>query len=147
MDGSNFLFVDTNYFVAYFHIYDSLHAKALEISKTIDTDSTRLVLTNYVFLEVVTVLSQRAGKKTASTVGRHLKEAESVTIIHIDTKLHEDAWRIFQEVKAKDISFVDCSTIAAMQADSIKKILTFDHSDFKKLQKQFRFSFYPTKTL
>jgi len=38
--------------------------------------------------------------------------------------------------------FVDCSTLAAMKAEGIKKLLTFDKKDFTSLKKEYRFGFY-----
>ncbi len=136
------VFVDSNYFVALFNSSDTLHTGALDPARRIDSQDTPLVISNLVFLEVVTVLSQRRGRRVAIEVGEHLLTNSLITIIHVDELLQRESWRIFQNSKEKNISFVDASIIAIMQSERIGTLLTFDVQDFKKLQKLYRFNFY-----
>lgn len=142
MEQNSRIFVDSNYFVALFNPSDALHKSALNIALGIDSQDTSLVISNLIFLEVVTVLSQRRDRKVAIEVGKHLLTNPLITMIHIDEPLQLESWRIFQNIKEKNISFVDSSIIAVMQSERINTLLTFDIQDFKKLQKQCRFSFY-----
>ncbi len=139
MAASERVFVDSNYFVALYNKSDSLHPNALAIAKEIESHGTALVISNYTFLEIVTVLSQKRGRVPSVAAGSFLLSYVLLDIIHIDKDLHSDAWNIFKSVEDKNISFVDCSTIALMRSESIQKILTFDHTDFKTLQNKFRF--------
>lgn len=134
--------VDSNYFIAYFNLSDGQHQRALEIGRKIGTDRIRIVISNYIFLEVVTVLSQRAGKKTARFAGTYLIESPSIEIVHIDPQLHNESWHLFQNVEQKNISFVDCSTALLIEHENIQSLLTFDETDFNLLQKHARFQFF-----
>lgn len=141
MERNSRIFVDSNYFVALFNPSDALHRHALDLAERIDSQDIPLVISNFVFLEVVTVLSQRRGRKVAIDVGEHLLTNPLIAIIHVDELSQLESWRIFQNIKEKNASFVDSSIIAVMQSERINALLTFDIQDFKKLQKQYRFNF------
>ena len=147
METSDRIFADSNFFIALFHAGDSLYSHAQHIAKTIDVHRIPLVISNFIFLETVTVLAQRRGTSVARQAGLYLLSSPNIELIHIDVSLQHETWELFQAAGNKNISFVDFSTIAVMRAESIQKILTFDQADFKKLQKKFRFLFYTTKTL
>ena len=136
------MFVDTNFFVALYNPADLQHKKALTAAKQIQKDEPELILSSFVFLEVVTVLSQRAGKSLAIKAGQRLRNADAFTFIQSTTKLEQTSWEIFQEINKKNISFVDCSIIAVMKQESIPLLLTFDLEDFKILGKQYKFTLY-----
>lgn len=142
MEENSRVFVDSNYFVALFNPHDALHKKSLDLARALDARESRLIISNLVFLEVVTVLSQRRGKKAALKVGEYLLSSPRVEVVHVDEELNQSTWNIFKEVTEKDVSFVDCSIIAILKAENIADILTFDTRDFHALQKRFRFSFY-----
>ncbi len=140
MVGDKLLFVDSNYFVALFNPADSLARQAEKIAKHLDAADIRLVTSNLVFLEVVTVLAQRRSRAVAVEVGAYL--LSHVNIVHVDESSHQDAWSIFQIVPSKNVSFVDCSILAILRAENIHSLLTFDITDFHKFRKQFRFEIF-----
>lgn len=142
MEVSEKVFVDSNFFIALFSKADSLHTRARAIATDIDSRAVQLVISNLIFLETVTVLSQRRGRAMAKEAGVYLLSAPNVEIIHIDPSLQHETWVLFQHAGHKDISFVDCSTAVVMRSESISHILTFDVKDFKALQKHVRFSFF-----
>ena len=141
MAENDFIFVDTNYFVALFNPSDSLHEDAREISKILAKENKQAIISNFIFAETVTVLAQRRGKDIAFRAGEYLL-SHSSRMIHIDEELQIKSWDIFREVEAKDMSFVDCSILAVMKREGIDTLLTFDKKDFQPLRKQFHFSFY-----
>lgn len=135
----NPIFADSSFLIALFNSHDFLNEKAKEISREIGESGKTIVISNYIFLETMTVLSQKESRQVAVEAGLHLSENPFVEIVHIPEAIHNDSWRIFQAVKSKNISFIDCSVIAVMLAYGIDKLLTFDQ-DFKKLKKHYRFS-------
>jgi predicted nucleic acid-binding protein len=142
MGANSRIFVDSNYFIALFNFQDSLYRKARKTARSLDAKRPQLVISNFIFLEVTTVLSQKRGKSVALEAGRYLAKSSFIEIIHIDEFLHQQTWEIFQAIKYKDISFVDASTLAVLRVEGIAELLTFDIEDFKKLQKNFRFRLY-----
>lgn len=136
------IFVDSNYFVALFNPNDTLRKQASVIAKRIDTEQRRLVLSNYILLEVTTVLSQRRGRNVAVEVGTLLTTNPMIDVVHVDEILHKESWEIFQNMPRKNMSFVDCSTLAILHAEHIDRLLSFDVADFRGLQKQHRFKLF-----
>ena len=140
--ANNRIFVDANFFVALFNPQDTLYKEAIAKSQTIQKEKPLLVISNYIFLEIVTVLSQRVNRKAAITLGKHLLEDKQVQIVHIDKHLNNSAWEIFKEIEKKNVGFVDCSSLAVIEFEEIGKFLTFDQKDFAGLVKKYQFSFY-----
>ncbi len=120
------IFADTSALVALFRIDDPNHQKAKVIAKNLkDINS---VISNYVFLETVTILSQRVGKeKTIQAAAVIRKNFEEV---RIDPEIDNLAWEIFKKQASKNVSFVDCTTFALYKNGAFDKAFTFD-SDFK----------------
>ena len=56
---SDDVFVDSNFFCAFYNPKDALHAKALSLAEKLSLSKARLWISNYIFLEVVTIISQR----------------------------------------------------------------------------------------
>lgn len=135
------IFIDSNFFIALANPKDSLHQKAVSVSDILQKNSSPLCISNYIFLETVTVISQRVGREEAISRGKQLLD-ESFSMIQVDLGLQNAAWEIFCETPKKNTSFVDCSTIAAMLAEGIDKLLTFDQEDFKPLLKKHHLSLF-----
>lgn len=133
------IFVDSNVFIALYNPFDTLHDQALHIGQVLDRPTTTLIVSNYIFLEVVTVLSQRRGKMVSNSVGDMLLNHPNVQIIQVDEFSHRATWNIFQKLSNKNVSFVDCSTAVLMHNEGIHTLLTFDKKDFKSFQKTYRF--------
>lgn len=123
---SNDVFVDSNFFCAFYNPKDTLHAKALSLAEKLSLSKARLWISNYIFLEVVTIISQRVGKKEGIIVGNKIKNVDFVSNIHIDESLHQLSWEFFKQVSKKDPSFIDVSIIAAMKTGDVRTLLTFD---------------------
>jgi predicted nucleic acid-binding protein len=124
------IFLDSSVIIAYKIKNDVNHAKAVKIIKRI-SECDRVIVSEYVFAEVVTVLSLKENLKTAVNVGKGLRNAKEVEILEVGN-LFEEAWKIFRE-KGKCLSFVDCSSIAIMKNMGITRIATFD-KDFKQIK-------------
>lgn len=142
MEGNNRVFADSNFFVALFNPFDSLYGRADQIAGKLAAKDFRLVISNFIFLEVVTVLAQKRGKEKALEMGGYLLTNPTIEHVHIDEWLQEKSWEVFQETANRNMSFVDCSIIAAMRAEGISKLLTFDTKDFKGLRSRHRFGFF-----
>ena len=52
--------------------------------------------------------------------------------IFVNENLHKEARSAFKQVRSKNTSFIDCSSMVAMKRNKIKYIFSFDE-DFKKL--------------
>lgn len=136
------IFVDSNVFIALSNEKDTLHHQSLRVATKLEEANVPLVISNLIFSEVVTILSQRVTKTVSIRAGKKILESPTVKMIFIDEYLHSPSWQIFQEISRKDMSFVDCSILAVMRAEGIQKLLTFDREDFSPLKKQFVFELF-----
>jgi len=128
------LLLDSNFIVAYSNEADINHAKALQITKEIDTGAHgTAVITDYIFDEVATVMLIKTKNLTkVSELGETLINA--AVLLRIDEDLFNHAWKIFREQKKPSLSFTDCTSIAACKTNGISNIATFD-KDFQELTK------------
>ena len=121
------IFSDTAGLVSLFSEKDSNHRQAMRIVKKLKGQS--FLISKYIFAEVVTMLSQKEGKEKSIIVGEHLKT--KYEWIDLNTEIENLAWKIFKKQTSKNISFIDCTTIALYKDGAFDKLFTFD-SDFKK---------------
>jgi uncharacterized protein len=141
MENSNEgLFIDSNFFIALYNPSDNLHEKAKQISKQLQLDNPYIYFSNFIFLETVTILSQRVSRDHARAAGNKLLNTNSFIIV--DKPLQKRSWEIFEKIDKKNVSFVDCSTLAIMEFENISLLLSFDRTDFNQLQNLYKFSFY-----
>ena len=138
------IFLDANFLIAIHKTNDQLHQNAMNLANIIDKNNLEMVTSNYVILEVLTVLSQRISKSVAIKASNLLLSKDSpITQIHINSDLDNQTLELFKTIKNKNISYVDCSIIAVMKSENIKLLATFDKKDFNSLQKIHSFKIYP----
>ncbi len=131
------IFVDSDAFIAFVKQDDSNHEKVKQIFNQLQETPITFLTSNYVFSEVVTVLSQRVSHDAAVAFIVNMTSGESVfQIERIDEKTEALARQIFIEQTSKNISFVDCTNIALIKARGLDGILSFD-SDYKQNNIQF----------
>jgi predicted nucleic acid-binding protein len=130
--GHIVIFLDSSAIIAFKNADDIHHKSAVQVFERIaNGEYGQAVITEFIFSEVVTVLLLRVDLETAAAAGRVLEEAEEISILS-GSRLFEGGWRVFQEQKGTELSFVDASSIACMVERGIKFIATFD-KDFKKV--------------
>lgn len=139
MEKRDKVFIDSNFFIALFHPNDTLHGRANILAPHLIDLYDNLVTSNMVIAETVTVLSQRQGKDIAVEAGNFIKNTLEAELLFVDSGIHAAAWDLFADSPHKNTSFADFTTIVLMKAESISDLLTFDETDFKKLQKRHRF--------
>ena len=127
MTSPPFLFVDSDAFIALARVDDSSHDKALKILDMLKQDQYTFITSNYVFSEVVTVLSLRLGRETAVTFIEHMKSTTSgYSMQWINEQIEQKAIEIFIKQASKNVSFVDCTNMAIMKMNDITTIFSFD---------------------
>ena len=135
------IFADSNFFIALSNPDDTLNEIAIQRSREIRDKKLPIVISRFIFSETVTVLSQRTNRQIAINAGIDMLSGQ-IGIVEIDQRVSDAAWKIFQDIGKKNMSFVDCSILAIMQAEGISKLLTFDREDFSNLRRTYDFSFY-----
>lgn len=139
------VFIDTNVLVSFYNRRDSLHKKALKVFKSLSSIKAKLIISNYVLLEVYTILSQKAGKKNAIEFGKLVRKEKPFFIKWVEEKDDEKIWEVFQKVKDKNVSYVDSSVVAIVVSGDYG-LCTFDQK-LQKLTNNLGFKLYkPQKT-
>ena len=136
------IFVDSNFFIELYNKNDTNFAKAEEKSRLISEINPEIVINNYIFSEITTVISQRIDRKTAILAGKQLIQNQQIHLCFLTPKVEEEAWKIFSSITSKNVSFADCSIIATMKALSVNTLLTFDTKDFHLLQMEYKFKLF-----
>jgi uncharacterized protein len=123
----NSILIDTGYWLALELRNDQNHFRAMQHWQQFLTTFPHVVITSYIFDEVVTFLNSRGYHAKAIQVGNRWLNSPSVQLIHIDETLFRKGWLYFQQYDDKDYSLTDCLSFVVMQDLEIHKAFTFDH--------------------
>lgn len=118
--------LDSGFLIAFHNRRDVHHAAASSAMESLlRGEFGRLLLIEYVFLEVVTVLLARRGHRAALDVADILLDAEEVDFLPC-SDLFRAALREFRTRGAARLSFADAAIVAAAQRHGAEYIATFD---------------------
>lgn len=125
--------LDSSFLVAYFNERDVHHKSALRVmKKLIEGDFDPILMPEYVFLEVVTVLAARRGHSTALSVGRTLLNSEEVEFVPC-SEYFVQAMDTFALEGHLGLSFTDAAIVAICRQRGAEHVATFD-ADFRKMK-------------
>ncbi len=120
------IFVDSDAFIALARKDDANHQKALAKLSILEGNYS-FMTSNYVFSEVVTVLSLRISRKAALAFIKELKSPKNqYNFIWIDAHLESLGIKKYQEQTTKNVSLTDCINMACLDEHKIKSIFSFD---------------------
>jgi predicted nucleic acid-binding protein len=117
------VFFDTSAIYAYINAKDPDNRK---VKNFIDDFKGQLIITNYIFDEIVTLVTNRIGHKTAVLVGNTLLNSPQIDKIWVTQDYEKEAWKLFCSRNDKEYSFTDCITFIIMRQKNIKNCLAFD---------------------
>ena|SRR5438093_356865 len=117
------LFVDTSAWFAYVNKGDPEHAATRNALREFEG---RLLTSNLVFAEVVTLCLFRLGHRTASKVGSVLLDPDVTDLVRITAGDEDGAWRLFQDRSDQLYSFTDCTSFHVMRRLGITKAASLD---------------------
>lgn len=117
--------LDSNIWIAFFNKNDNQHRKASLIFSKIKDE---ILISEYIVLEVCTVLAIRVNKKIADNFLEIVLHNQDVQILPSSSDFFHKSIKNFLDYKHKDLSFVD---ISLLNLAKNYKLLTFD----KKLEK------------
>jgi predicted nucleic acid-binding protein len=87
---------------------------------------TRLVTTDYIVDETLTLLPCRGEEKRARSLGRAFFEGDLAEIHYLSEAEIEQAWEVFLQFRDKEWSFTDCTSKIVIDKYDIKKAFAFD---------------------
>jgi len=101
------------------------------IKKFLNREIKIVYVNDYVVLETVNFLLRKAGFNVALETLNLLKTHKRIKIINVNSKIFEDACKIFKEHPG--LSLTDASIAATMQHLEIRQLYSFD-SGFDKIK-------------
>ena len=120
------VFVDTAYFVARIDARDSLHDRAVALSRSI-LESHTPVTSELVLTEFLGFVAKHGPVLRAAPLGLVDRAVEDMEIVRSSHDLFNDGVRIYRQFRDKGYSLVDCSSFLIMRRRRITLALTSDH--------------------
>ena len=114
-------FVDTGAWYAFF-VHSADNSK--QITKALKEYEDRLVTSEYVFDELVTLIRRRADHKQAVRAGEAVRECSRVA--DVGPKDVRAAWKLFTAQADKSYSFTDCTSFVLMKRLGIDITISLD---------------------
>jgi predicted nucleic acid-binding protein len=120
------IILDSNIWIAYWSKNDTQHMKAEKVFENLND---RIVLPEYLVVEICSVLSLRVSKKMADKFLDFSLNNNETELLLSDEMLFSGSAEVFEKTKTGKLSFVDCSLV---YLSNFYEVLTFD----KLLQKE-----------
>src|ERR1700756_4274383 len=111
----NTVFIDTSYLLALELANDQNHQVAVQHWRRVVLSLPPLVITSYVFDEVVTFFNSRGYHAKAVQIGNNLLHSPSIQLIHVDPILFYEGWAYLEHHQDKDYLLTDCISFILMQ--------------------------------
>ena len=125
--------LDSSFLIAFYNRRDVHHgAAAHAMQDLVGGVFGRLLLLEYIFLEVVTVLLARCGHTIALDVADTLLNAEEVDFLPC-SELFQHALDVFRTRHSARLSFADAAIVAAARRHETEFVATFDE-DFRGIE-------------
>jgi len=122
------VFIDTGIFVALRNADDEFHMRSKELMKrALKGEFGRVFTSDYVIDEAITTALVRTRRHDlALDLGKYIIESPRITKLWTTEDTFDMAWKKFQAFKDKPLSFSDCISLALMEKNRIKQIISFD---------------------
>jgi predicted nucleic acid-binding protein len=125
------LFVDTGAMTALNAPRDQHHARAVGFMRSLPP-GTRLITSNLVFVEAVTLMASRYGQDAAVRFADGLFRSRLWSVVHYaDETTDRAAVATMRRFRDKRLSFTDAAIIATVQTDGLDGVFGFDE-DFRR---------------
>lgn len=125
--------LDSSFLIAYHNDGDVHHvAAAATMPPATDGEWGEILLLEYVFLEVVTVVGARKAMRDAASVGERLLSAREVEFVPC-SEIFLAAFELFRAQERFRLSFVDAAVVAVARERGAEFVATFDE-DFRSIQ-------------
>ena len=86
----------------------------------------RLLTTNFVIDETITLVLVRKGYQAAVDLGEQLWSEEQARIVWLSRADQRAAWQLFKRYSDKEFSFTDCTSFVVMERLGLTHAFAFD---------------------
>jgi predicted nucleic acid-binding protein len=120
------IFVDTGAWVARFSRRDQYHGRAATIWAKLQASNERIVTSDSVFAETISLLGRKISPVAAVEAGRFLHGWNNLTILRATRDDESAALDMLGKFADQSIGFVDCLSFVFMRRHRIATAFTFD---------------------
>jgi len=125
--------LDSSFIIAYHNARDVHHTASVQaMGELIAGKWGQALLLEYVFLEVVTVLSSRRGLPVATAVGSTLLQARELDFVPC-SELFLETLETFRNQTGTKLSFTDAAIVTVARRQDVGVIASFDR-DFQNIK-------------
>lgn len=117
------VFVDTSAWYAYIRLDDPHHSR---VRQALEAWDGKLVTSNFVFDELVTLTKARLGSKAAERAGNILLDSSVVDLVRVQGDDEEKGWKLFCVQRDKTYSYTDCTSFVLMRRLDLEKAIATD---------------------
>lgn len=117
------LFVDTSAWFAYVNRKDPQHKNVSDIFRS---SSARLITSNYIFAEIISLCLYRLGHNASRIVGSVLMDPDEVEMVRVTIEDERAAWELFCDRSDQAYSFTDCTSFMLMRRLGLVTALALD---------------------
>ena len=120
------VFVDTSGLYALVDKNDANYPAAKDEVGKVTRNGQRLVVTDYVVDEAVTLAKARSGTRVALRILDLIEQSAGIRVERIDAGRFDETKAFFRRHADHDYSFTDCSSFVLMRELELKQALTSD---------------------
>ena len=128
LSAADLVFVDSSAWFATVDRHDPNRTQAVQFLST----KPRLITTDFVVDETVTLVRYKLGHGLAVELGDKLWNATLARLVHVSPEDESRAWLLFRRFRDKRFSFTDCSSFVVMQRLGLTYAFAFD-DDFSQV--------------
>lgn len=118
------LFVDTSAWFAFINRADPSHQG---VAALLSRFKGRLVTSNFVFDETVSLCRYRLGHRPATSAGEILRSGAIADVIRITAQDEAAAWALFAARPDQRYSFTDCTSFILLRRLGLATVAALDH--------------------
>ena len=119
---TSFVFVDTGAWYALEDAGDRWHLAAVRFMQS----RPRLITTNFVIDETITLVLSHLGYKAALSIGERLWSGRLAGVARVSQTDEREAWALFKQYDDKMFSFTDCTSFVVMKRLGLIRAFAFD---------------------
>lgn len=122
------VFIDTGIFVALRNADDENHDRSRGLMRrALKAEFGKIYTSDYIIDEALTTALVRTRRLAlAVDIGKYIMESPRITKLWTTKDVFETAWQKFMTLKDKPLSFTDCTTLAHIEKNDIRQVLSFD---------------------
>ncbi len=124
---------DSCVWIALFNPSDTQHEKAQKFFQKQEQENHQFFITNYLDIECISVLGQKAGIAATREWIAFREEAWEIKTLHIDANTHQDIVKLYLSEKNTKLSLIDISLLNFSKKGFT--VVTFDQKLEKQIQR------------